>query len=187
MATFLLVPADGVHYGLGDERFDVEGRVIRTRHGGFLLYNVYFPSGRRGQERVGFKLDFYACLLEICDRLHAQGEKIILAGDFNTAHEENDLARPRENRNTSGFLPEERAWVSRYLQHGFVDVFRSLYPERAAYTWWTNRFHARERNIGWRIDYFLVSESLREHVRDVIIHTEVQGSDHCPVTLILDT
>jgi exodeoxyribonuclease-3 len=94
------------------------------------------------------------------------------------------LARPRENRNTSGFLPEERAWVSHFLQHGFVDAFRSLYPERAAYTWWTNLFHARECNLGWRIDYFLVSESLLERVKDMIIHTEVQGSDHCPVTLV---
>lgn len=172
--------------GLGESRFDVEGRVIRTRYPGFLLYNVYFPNGQRGQERLEFKLDFYARLLETCNRLHAQGEKVIIAGDFNTAHRSIDLKNPDENEMTSGFLPEERAWIDRYLEHGFVDVYRYLYPERVQYTWWTYRFAARRRGIGWRLDYFLVSESLLPRVQDVVIHEDVQGSDHCPVTLWLE-
>lgn len=172
--------------GLGESRFDVEGRVIRTRYPGFLLYNVYFPNGQRGQERLEFKLDFYARLLETCNRLHAQGEKVIIAGDFNTAHRPIDLKNPDENEMTSGFLPEERAWIDRYLEHGFVDVYRYLYPERVQYTWWTYRFAARRRGIGWRLDYFLVSESLLPRVQDVVIHEDVQGSDHCPVTLWLE-
>jgi exodeoxyribonuclease III len=172
--------------GLGLERFDVEGRVIRTRHPGFLLFNVYFPSGQRGHDRVEYKLDFYAALLEICDALHEAGERIVVAGDFNTAHQPIDLSRPVANQRTSGFLPEERAWVQRFLDRGFVDAFRALYPERAAYTWWTYRAGARGRNVGWRLDYYLVSQALLPRVRDVVIHDEVPGSDHCPVSLLLD-
>lgn len=177
---------EGPGLGLGLERFDVEGRVIRTRHPGLLLFNVYFPSGQRGHDRVEYKLDFYAALLEICGTLHEAGENIVIAGDFNTAHQPIDLSRPNSNQRTSGFLPEERAWVQRFLDHGFVDAFRALYPERAAYTWWTYRAGARERNVGWRLDYYLVSASLLPRVRDVIIHDDVIGSDHCPVSLLLD-
>lgn len=172
--------------GTGIERFDVEGRVICTRHPGFLLYNVYFPSGQRDQDRVAFKLDFYAALLKLCDSLHETGEALIICGDFNTAHRPIDLSRPKQNERTSGFLPEERAWVERFLEHGFVDAYRSLYPERKQYTWWTYRAGARQRNVGWRLDYFLVSSGLLPRVRDVIIHEEVVGSDHCPVTLYID-
>lgn len=172
--------------GLGDPYFDVEGRVIRTRHPGFLLYNIYFPNGQRGQERVDYKLQFYARLLEICDRLHAAGESIVIAGDFNTAHKPIDLKNPEENENTSGFLPEERAWIDRYIEHGFVDAYRFLYPERVQYTWWTYRFGARRRGIGWRLDYFLISKALLPRLRDVMIHDDVPGSDHCPVTLWIE-
>lgn len=186
VATFSKREPAEVRLGLGEERFDVEGRVIRTRYEDFLLYNIYFPNGQRGYDRVAYKLDFYARLLEICDALHAAGENIILTGDFNTAHQPIDLARPAENETTSGFLPEERAWVQKYLDHGFVDIYRRLYPERAQYTWWTYRMGARRRNIGWRIDYFLVSEGLIGRVRDVIIHEGVIGSDHCPVELRMD-
>lgn len=185
VATFSKRQPDETRLGLDEERFDVEGRVIRTRHDDFLLYNIYFPNGQRGHDRVEYKLDFYARLLEICDALHAAGENIIITGDFNTAHAPIDLARPDENETTSGFLPEERAWVDKYLERGFVDIYRRLYPERAQYTWWTYRMAARQRNIGWRIDYFLVSEGLSGRVRDVIIHDNVTGSDHCPVELRL--
>lgn len=185
VATFSKQEPVEVRLGLDEERFDVEGRVICTRHDDFLLYNIYFPNGQRGYDRVEYKLDFYARLLEICDALHAAGENIILTGDFNTAHQPIDLARPDENETTSGFLPEERAWVQKYLEHGFVDIYRRLYPERVQYTWWTYRMAARQRNIGWRIDYFLVSESLAGRVRDVIIHDGVPGSDHCPVEMVM--
>lgn len=186
VATLLREPPLGVEIGLGEARFDVEGRVICTQHPDFYLYNIYFPNGQRGHDRVAYKLDFYAHLLEICDQRHAAGQNIIITGDFNTAHQPIDLRNPEENEGTSGFLPEERAWVQKYLDHGFVDVYRLLYPERVQYTWWTYRFAARQRGIGWRIDYFLVSQALASRVRDVIIHEDVTGSDHCPVVLLID-
>lgn len=170
--------------GLGSPEFDREGRVIRSRYPGFLLFNLYFPNGQRDHGRVPFKLDFYARLLEACDALHARGESLVLCGDFNTCHREIDLRHPKENANTTGFLPEERLWIDRYLEHGFIDIYRQLYPERVQYTWWTYRLNARTKNVGWRLDYFLVSESLVNRVQDVVIHEEVPGSDHCPVTLV---
>ena len=163
--------------------FDGEGRIIQTRFPGFRLFNIYFPNGGEENARVPYKLDFYARLLELCDRLHAAGEKIVITGDFNTSHQEIDLKNPKANEKSTGFLPEERAWVTRYLEHGFVDAYRQLYPERVQYTWWTYRFNARAKNVGWRLDYFLVSQALFPQVEDVIIHDEVMGSDHCPVTL----
>ena len=186
VSTWMKQAAREIETGLAAPRFDIEGRVIRTRHPDFLLYNIYFPNGQRGKERVDYKLDFYQHLLEICDKLHAAGEKIIITGDFNTAHMPIDLRNPEENETTSGFMPEERVWVDNFLSHGLVDIYRRLYPDREQYTWWTYRFNARLRNIGWRIDYFLVSEALASRVKDVIIHEDVQGSDHCPVTLLID-
>ena len=174
-----------IQLGIGEPKFDVEGRSISTLHAGFRLFNIYFPSGQRGQERVAYKLDFYDRLLKLCDRLHAAGENLILTGDFNTAHQSIDLKNPKSNQKTSGFLPEERAWMQKYLDHGFVDIFRRLYPERVQYTWWTNILNARQRGVGWRLDYFLISEALVPRVKDVIIQDEVLGSDHCPVELIL--
>lgn len=174
-----------VRYGLGVEEFDVEGRVIRFKFENFYLYNIYFPNGQRGQDRVDFKLNFYSKLLEECNDLHQAGEEIIITGDFNTAHTEIDLANPKSNETTSGFLPEERAWITKYLENGFKDAYRELYPDKVEYTWWTYRFRARDRNIGWRLDYYLVSDSLMEKVKDVVIHGDILGSDHCPVTLTI--
>lgn len=185
VATFLRTPAREFQLGMDIPRFDVEGRVISTLHPEFRLFNVYFPSGQRGKERVGYKLDFYAHLLSICDRLHAAGEKIVITGDFNTAHMPIDLRNSKSNTKTSGFLPEEREWVQKYLDHGFVDAYRRLYPERVQYTWWTNIGNARQRGVGWRLDYFMVSESLFRRVKEVVIHDSVPGSDHCPVELVL--
>lgn len=184
-ATYYKQAPLSIEKGLGIDAFDSEGRVIRLKYPEFYLFNIYFPNGGEGNKRVPFKLDFYEALLEICDDLHAQGENIIITGDFNTAHNEIDLANPKENEKNTGFLPEERAWIDRYLAHGFKDVFRELYPEDEIYTWWTYRFNARARNVGWRLDYFLVSEQLMAQVEDVIIHGEIMGSDHCPVSLIL--
>ncbi len=183
VATFTSLEPLSIEYGIGFDEFDHEGRVIRTRFPGFTLFNVYFPSGQRGLERVAFKLEFYARLLEICDHMHQAGEKVVICGDFNTAHNEIDLRHPKANKNTSGFLSEERAWIDTYLSHGLVDVFRYLYPEKVEYTWWTYLSNARQKNVGWRLDYFMVSEALVPSVSDVIIHTDVLGSDHCPVTL----
>ncbi len=183
-ATFFKKTPDEIVTGMGAEEFDVEGRVIQTVQNGFRLFNIYFPNGQRGRDRVEYKLAFYQHLLKLCDSLHKKGEQLVITGDFNTAHQPIDLKNPEENETTSGFLPEEREWVQKFLEHGFVDAYRSLYPEKVQYTWWTYRFAARQRGIGWRIDYFLVSESLMPRVKDVIIHEEITGSDHCPVELI---
>ncbi len=185
VATFSTQTPGGVELGMKKARFDIEGRVIQTVHDDFRLFNIYFPNGQRSQERLDYKLDFYDHLLKLCKRMHKNGEQIIICGDVNTAHAEIDLRNPKENQKTSGFLPEERAWIDKYLANGFVDVFRFLYPEKEQYTWWTYRYGARKRNIGWRIDYFLVSEALMPRVQDLIIHDDVLGSDHCPLTLVL--
>ncbi len=174
-----------VESGIGCEKFDIEGRVIRSKYEDFYLYNIYFPNGGQGNKRVPFKLEFYEKLLEICDALHQNGENIIITGDFNTAHNEIDLANPKSNEKNTGFLPEEREWIDKYLDHNFVDAFRELYPDREEYTWWTYRYNARKNNVGWRLDYFLISEPFMDKVKDVIIHGDIMGSDHCPVSLIL--
>jgi exodeoxyribonuclease III len=167
------------------DAFDSEGRVIVSRYPAFLLFNIYFPNGGRGAERLAFKLDFFACLLDLCDDLNSLSQNVVICGDFNISHRPIDLRNPKSNEKNTGFLPEERAWIDRYLEHGFVDVYRTLYPERVQYTWWTFISNARQRNVGWRLDYFLVSEALAERVQDVIIHDDILGSDHCPVTLVI--
>ena len=180
------LPAE-IRLGIGIAQYDIEGRVIVSQYPGFWLFNIYFPNGKHDHTRVPFKLDFYARLLDLCDALHTQGQAVVLCGDFNTAHSEIDLRHPKANASNTGFLPEERVWIDYYLAHGFVDVYRKLYPDRVQYTWWTYRLNARSHGVGWRLDYFLVSESLMDRVQDVVIHEEVLGSDHCPVTLILKT
>ncbi len=186
VASLYINKPNAQELGFRNPQFDGEGRVIQMQYTDFRLFNIYFPNGQRDQGRLKYKLDFYLNLLTFLDHLHKQGENIILCGDFNTAHREIDLRNPKENETTSGFLPEERAMLDMYLQHGFVDIYRYLYPERVQYTWWTYRFNARIRNIGWRLDYFLVSESLVKRVKDVMILDEVLGSDHCPVSLELN-
>jgi exodeoxyribonuclease-3 len=186
VVTLSRVQMSDINFSLGVDKFDIEGRLIQSRILDVILLNVYFPSGQSGRDRVDFKLEFYAELLKKCDELHNKGEMLIICGDFNTAHQEIDLKNYKQNQNTSGFLPEERAWVQKYLDHGFMDAFRSLYPDKEQYTWWSFRANARQRNVGWRLDYFLVSEKLMPRVRDVVVHDQVQGSDHCPVSLFLD-
>lgn len=183
--TLAQIPPVDVTYGLGVSEFDGEGRVICIRYPDFLLYNIYFPNGQRDLGRLTYKLDFYAHLLDICQQQRAAGEQIILCGDFNTAHREIDLRNPKENAQTSGFLPEERAWIDRYLEAGFIDIYRLRNPDRVQYTWWTYRLSARKRNVGWRLDYYLVSTTLVDLVEQVEINDTVMGSDHCPVTLIV--
>ena len=124
--------------------------------------------------------------MEICDVLHSEGKQIILFGDINTAHRPIDLRHPKQNEKTSGFLPEERAWIDRYLEHEFVDIFRELFPEKVQYTWWTYRVNARQRNIGWRLDYFLISKGLSGKIVDTIIYEDIMGSDHCPIGLEIE-
>lgn len=172
--------------GMGEKRFDEEGRILVADYGDFLLYNVYFPNGGSGKERLVYKMDFYEWFLRKMRTEIKQGKKIVVCGDINTAHHEIDLARPKENAKTSGFLPEERQWMDRFEAAGFVDTFRAKYPNRTGqYTWWDMKTRARERNVGWRLDYFFVSENLRRSVYDAFILSDVYGSDHCPVGIIL--
>ena len=184
VATLSRTPAV-VSRGLGDPRFDREGRVLISTYPAFTLINTYFPSGSSGMERVGFKLDFYRHFLDIVRGHLARGEHVIIAGDVNTAYAEIDLARPRENRMTSGFLPEERAALGQFFEAGLVDAFRHMRPGEAKYSWWSQVTNARARNIGWRLDYFLISRGLLPYIVDADIHPEVLGSDHCPVSLTL--
>jgi len=173
-------------FGLADE-FDSEGRILVHRYEQFTLINIYFPNGESREERLQYKLRFYDATLAYCEALRARGEKLIICGDYNTAHHPVDLARPEANVKTSGFLPIERAWLDKWQAHGYVDVFRTLNPEATdRYSWWSFRSGARDRNVGWRIDYFWVSEDLMERVTGADIHDQVFGSDHCPVSLDLD-
>jgi len=171
--------------GLGVDRFDHEGRTIQAEFEDFTLFNLYIPNGGRDLKRVPFKLDFYAALLDKCDALHAAGRNVIICGDINTSHQEIDVDNPRPKMKITGFLPEERAWITKFLDHGFVDVFRERYPEKVQYTYWSYMQNQREKNKGWRLDYFLVSKAFVPRVQDVITHQDVLGSDHCPVTLVL--
>ncbi len=186
VATFSRETPLCVRFGFGQSEFDAEGRVLITVFPTMTLLNAYFPSGRRGQERVDFKIRFYDALLAFCDELRGEGRRLVVCGDYNTAHQPIDLARPKGNEKNSGFLPVEREAFGRWLERGFVDVFRRLHPDEVAYTWWTVVFDARARNIGWRIDYFLVSEELVPQVREARILGEVRGSDHSPVELVIE-
>jgi len=171
--------------GLGIERFDKEGRVIASAFNDFTLLNIYFPNGGMGDERVQFKMEFYEAVIEYCDSIVNQGGKVIICGDFNTAHREIDLKNPKNNENVSGFLAVEREMLDTFQAYGYIDVFRHLYPEQVQYTWWSYRTRARERNAGWRIDYFYVSKNLLESIIECKIMDDVEGSDHCPIVLNL--
>ncbi|MEW6553938.1 MAG: exodeoxyribonuclease III [Actinomycetota bacterium] len=174
-----------VRSGFGIPRFDGEGRALMADYGAFVLFNIYFPNGKQSRERLRYKLDFYNAFLGYADALRAKGKRVVACGDFNTAHKEIDLARPRENSKVSGFLPEERAWMDELVEHGYVDTFRMFNQEPGHYTWWDLKTRARERNIGWRIDYFFVSEDLREEVKASYMLEDVMGSDHCPLCIEL--
>lgn len=185
VATLFSVDPDQHQFGMGEDVFDKEGRIIQMSYPDYELFNIYFPNGGQSNERVNFKLDFYSRLLEKCKKLIKNNREIILTGDFNTAHQEIDLKNPKANEKNTGFLPEERKWIDKYIESGFIDIFRKLYPEEEMYTWWTYRFNARKNNVGWRIDYFMITRGLMGRVNDVVIHTDIIGSDHCPVTLEL--
>jgi exodeoxyribonuclease-3 len=180
---------DGLETSLDDETFDAEGRLQIARFGRLVLANVYFPNGsgrERNNGRVPFKLAFYRRLFERLARLRRGGLRVLVMGDFNTAHREIDLARPKQNQKTSGFLPEERAELDRWLAAGWVDTFRAFQSGPEHYTWWSQRSGARARNVGWRIDYVLASPSAMRFVRSAFTRPEVEGSDHCPVGVELD-
>ena len=185
VATFSKEKPVSIENGLGVKRFDIEGRVMITKYPQFILFNVYFPNGKMNQERLRYKMDFYDAFLDFINPIKAGGEKLIICGDFNTAHREIDLARPRENEDVSGFLPLERAWMDKFAAHGFVDTFRYFNAEPNHYTWWSLRTRARERNVGWRLDYIFVTENLLNSLTAAVILSQVRGSDHCPVGIKL--
>lgn len=159
-----------------------EGRVIEHHYGDVVLFNVYFPNGQKDEERLAYKLEFYDKFLHYTQHLRSKGKKIIICGDVNTAHREIDLKNPKSNEKTSGFLPIERAWIDKLIESGYIDTFRHVHGDKInEYSWWSYRFSARSKNVGWRIDYFFISEELLEDLEDAFILQDVMGSDHCPV------
>jgi len=180
---------DALDSALGKHSFDAEGRLQLARFGRLIVANVYFPNGngkQRDNSRVPFKLRFYRALFERLEQLRSEGAHLLVMGDFNTAHSELDLARPRENQKTSGFLPRERRELSRWLAAGWVDSFRAFQPAPGHYSWWSQRSGARARNVGWRIDYVLASPEAMRFVRGAFIERTVRGSDHAPVGVEVD-
>jgi exodeoxyribonuclease-3 len=187
VAIYTKVEPVKVEYGLGIEEFDVEGRQLTLHYKDFVLINCYFPNGGRGPERIDYKLRYYDAFLAYCEKLRKKQPNIIFCGDINTAHTEIDLARPKENSDTTGFLPIEREWIDTVVRSGYVDVFRDMHPtKKDIYTYWDQITRSRERNVGWRIDYFFVSREMRKRVRHADIHTDIFGSDHCPVSIEID-
>ena len=175
-----------VNFDLPDKAWQGEGRLIHMEFPAFHYFNVYFPNGQNGDERLAYKMGYYDAFLRHAGECR-KTKPIVVCGDFNTAHRPVDLARPGENGNTSGFLPMERAWMDRLVKAGYTDTFRHVHgDESAQYSWWSYRMRARERNVGWRIDYFFVSDELKGAVRNAWIESEVMGSDHCPVGLELE-
>ena len=185
-ALYSVIEPNSVEHGFGIEKFDIEGRILCAHYDDFTLINIYYPNGKQSPERLQYKMDFYDAFLDWADRMKDTGKKLIICGDVNTAHKEIDLARPKPNEKTSGFLPEERAWIDKFISHGYLDTFRIFNRDGGNYTWWDMITRARERNVGWRIDYFFVCESMRERVIAADIHADIMGSDHCPISLTIE-
>ncbi len=173
--------------GLGIQEFDDEGRTVVADYGHFVIIGGYFPNSQPEGRRLDYKLAYNAAVLERCQELRGQGREVLICGDFNAAHTPIDLFHPKANEKNPGYLPEERAWVTHALSTGLHDIFRERHPgEPGHYTWWSYRARSRDRNIGWRLDYFLVTPGILGHVAQVSHLSGVLGSDHCPVKLLLD-
>lgn len=176
-----------IEYGFGVKSLDQEGRMISLFFDNWVLINCYFPNGGGAPERLKYKLDFYREFLKYVKNIEKQGLNVIFCGDVNVAHAEIDLARPKQNINSIGFLPEERFWIDEFIKEGFVDVYRELNPNKKdVYTWWDMKTFSRQKNVGWRIDYFFVSRKILKNVIDCQINSDVFGSDHCPIKLVVD-
>lgn len=174
-----------VAYGMGIDEHDHEGRVITLEYADFFLVTVYTPNSQDELRRLDYRMQWEDEFSKYLQTLDAR-KPVIVCGDMNVAHEEIDLKNPKTNHRNAGFTDEEREKMTALLAKGFIDTFRTLYPEQITYSWWSYRFKARERNTGWRIDYFLASERLRDRISDAKIHTDIFGSDHCPVELVLN-
>jgi exodeoxyribonuclease-3 len=186
VALYTRKEPNDVKIGLGIEEYDQEGRTIIAEYDDFVFLTGYFPNGGAKNERVPFKLAYSDAFVQYCDDMRASGKRIIFCGDVNTSHNEIDIARPKDNAKKTGFMPIEREWMDKLVdEHGYVDTFRSLHPETVTYSYWSMRGGARERNVGWRLDYFFVSPDVMPNVESAEIHTDIMGSDHCPVSLTL--
>jgi exodeoxyribonuclease-3 len=171
-----------VFYGLGIKKFDDEGRLLGAKYENFTIITGYFPNGGQGPHRLKYKLEFYDAFLKFILKLRKNGENIIFCGDVNTAHEAIDLARPKENEDSTGFLPIERAWIDKVIKNDFVDVFRKFYPDKKdTYTYWDMQTRARDRNVGWRLDYFFADSKIVPKIKNTGILDDYYGSDHCPI------
>jgi len=186
VATYTNIDPVKVSNGMGINKFDIEGRLQRIDYEDFILLNIYYPNGGSSDERLKYKLEFYDAFLDYTNNLRDEGNNLVICGDLNTAHNPIDLARPKANEDVSGFLPIEREWVTKFLNNGYVDTFREFNNEPEQYTWWSYRTKARDRNVGWRLDYFFVNKEFLNHVSDSYILADVMGSDHCPIGLKLD-
>ena len=187
VGVFTRIKPENVTEKIGIEEFDGEGRILEVDFGEFILYNVYFPNGSSENKRVPFKLRFYDALLVRCNEQRAGGRRIVVCGDYNIAHNPIDLARPKENEGNTGFLPEERAVLDTMVASGWVDTFREYHPEEPDhYSYWDYFTRARERNVGWRIDYHFITDDLRPALKNAWIAPDVMGSDHCPVGIVLN-
>ena len=185
VAIYSRVEPLSVIYGMGIKEFDQEGRIIGAEFDDFWLLNVYFPNGGQGPQRLDYKMRFYDAFLAFAEKLCKQ-KPVIFCGDVNTAHEEIDLARPKENEENTGFLPQERAWIDQVIDAGFVDSFRHFHPHTSeAYTYWDMKTRSRDRNVGWRLDYFFVAQEFMKHIKKAEIDSEIYGSDHCPISITL--
>jgi exodeoxyribonuclease-3 len=187
VGIFTKIKPVSVAFGCGIEKYDVEGRVIRVDFADFSVMSVYMPSGSSGEDRQSFKMEWLADFQNYTHDLVKKYPNIIIAGDYNICHRPIDIHNPKSNANSSGFLPEEREWMESYLSNGFVDTFRCIYPELVhQYSWWSYRANAREKNLGWRIDYLLASQPLNQSIKNASILAEVKYSDHCPILLELN-
>ena len=181
-AIFTKIKPINVSYGIGIEEHDKEGRVITLEYADFYLVNIYVPNSKRELERLEYRMIWEDEIRKYLTELN-KTKPVIMCGDLNVAHEEIDLKNPKTNTRSAGFTDEERNKMTELLNSGFIDTFRYKYPEKVRYSWWSYMFHAREKNIGWRIDYFIVSDILKERIIDAKIHEDIYGSDHCPVEL----
>jgi exodeoxyribonuclease-3 len=183
VATYTKEKPLEIKKGFGIDKYDKEGRILITEYSSFIILNIYFPNGKKNKERLEYKLKFYDTFLSYSDNLKAKGKSIIACGDFNTAHKEIDLTHPKQNETRSGFLPIERAWIDNYIDHGYVDTFRHFNKNPNQYTWWDLKTRSRDRNVGWRIDYFFANKEFISNIKRAFIMQDVLGSDHCPIGL----
>lgn len=187
VAIYTKLKPEMVVEGVGKPELDAEGRILTAYFKDFVLMTVYFPNGGGGPERLDYKLRYYDAFLQYVERVRRERNNVIFCGDVNTAHTEIDLARPKENVKNTGFLPEERAWLDKVVAKGYLDVFRYFYPDaKDVFTYWDMKTFARERNVGWRIDYFFAGPEIKRKLKGISINADVYGSDHCPITLELD-